>query len=161
MISTNFTCCSVVISEQGRPLLSILGISVNALDKISKILPSVGLSWTAGIPLPGGDFDIQDLESLINKLLKKYNFLSHKWAIRLIKAYGTDAFDLLGNAKTDKDLGLNFGATLTEREVLWLITKEYAQTADDIIWRRSKLGLRLSDKEIHILSEWINNNLTK
>jgi glycerol-3-phosphate dehydrogenase len=67
----------------------------------------------------------------------------------------------LGNAKTDKDLGLNFGATLTEREVLWLITKEYAQTADDIIWRRSKLGLRLSDKEIHILSEWINNNLTK
>ncbi|MDA9278348.1 glycerol-3-phosphate dehydrogenase [Amylibacter sp.] len=153
----------------GAPILNVFGgkittyrkLSENALDKISKILPSVGLSWTAGIPLPGGDFDIQDLESLINKLLKKYNFLSHKWAIRLIKAYGTDAFDLLGNAKTDKDLGLNFGATLTEREVLWLITKEYAQTADDIIWRRSKLGLRLSDKEIHILSEWINNNLTK
>ena len=57
-------------------------------------------------------------------------------------------------------MGISFGATLTEKEVIWLIENEYAKTADDIIWRRSKLGLRLSDQEIVILSNWINDNLT-
>ena len=152
----------------GAPILNVFGgkittyrkLSENALDKISKILPKVGASWTAGVPLPGGDFNIEDLESLINKLLKKYNFLDQKWASRLIKAYGTDAFELLGHCENSKDLGISFGATLTEKEVIWLIENEYAKTADDIIWRRSKLGLRLSDQEVVILSDWINDNLT-
>ena len=152
----------------GAPILNVFGgkittyrkLSENALDKISKILPKVGASWTAGVPLPGGDFNIEDLESLINKLSKKYNFLDQKWALRLIKAYGTDAFELLGDCENSKDLGVYFGATLTEKEVIWLIKNEYAKTADDIIWRRSKLGLRLSDQEIVILSNWINDNLT-
>lgn len=152
----------------GAPILNVFGgkittyrkLSENALDKISKILPKVGASWTAGVPLPGGDFNIEDLESLINKLLKKYNFLDQKWALRLIKAYGTDAFELLGDSENSKDLGVSFGATLTEKEVIWLIKNEYAKTADDIIWRRSKLGLRLSDQEVVILSEWIDDNLT-
>ena len=152
----------------GAPILNVFGgkittyrkLSENALDKISKILPKVGASWTAGVPLPGGDFNIEDLESLINKLSKKYNFLDQKWALRLIKAYGTDAFELLGDCENSKDLGVSFGATLTEKEVIWLIKNEYAKTADDIIWRRSKLGLRLSDQEIVILSNWINDNLT-
>ena len=152
----------------GAPILNVFGgkittyrkLSENALDKISKILPKVGASWTAGVPLPGGDFNIEDLESLINKLSKKYNFLDQKWALRLIKAYGTDAFELLGDSENSKDLGVSFGATLTEKEVIWLIKNEYAKTADDIIWRRSKLGLRLSDQEVVILSEWIDDNLT-
>lgn len=152
----------------GAPILNVFGgkittyrkLSENALDKISEILPNVGTKWTAGVSLPGGDFDINNLEVLIGNLLKKYNFLDNFWAARLIKAYGTDAFDLLANSKSSKDLGFDFGATLTEKEVIWLVNKEYAQTADDIIWRRSKLGLRLSDKEIHILSEWLNDNLT-
>ena len=66
----------------------------------------------------------------------------------------------MGDCENSKDLGVYFGATLTEKEVIWLIENEYAKTADDIIWRRSKLGLRLSDQEIVILSNWINDNLT-
>ena len=66
----------------------------------------------------------------------------------------------MGCSNLVEDLGINFGATLTEKEVVWLIEKEYAQTADDIIWRRSKLGLRLSNQEIKALSKWVDINLT-
>ena len=66
----------------------------------------------------------------------------------------------MGCSNSVEDLGINFGATLTEKEVVWLIEKEYAQTADDIIWRRSKLGLRLSNQEIKALSKWVDINLT-
>jgi glycerol-3-phosphate dehydrogenase len=62
---------------------------------------------------------------------------------------------LLGNAKSLADLGLSFGATLTESEVRYLMSNEWACTADDIVWRRSKLGLRLSADEIAALDEWI------
>jgi glycerol-3-phosphate dehydrogenase len=152
----------------GAPILNVFGgkittyrkLSENALDKISKILPLVDVGWTAGVPLPGGDFDIEELQDLNDKLLKKYTFLDQFWATRLLKAYGLDAFSILGCSNEVEDLGINFGATLTEKEVVWLIEKEYAQTADDIIWRRSKLGLRLSNQEIKALSKWVDINLT-
>ena len=75
----------------------------------------------------------------------------------MVKAYGLEAFDVLGNAMTQNDLGIYFGASLTEREVNWLIQKEYAHSADDIIWRRSKLGLRLTSSEISTLNKWMEN----
>jgi len=144
----------------GGKITTYRKLSENALDKISKILPLVDVGWTAGVPLPGGDFDIEELQDLNDKLLKKYTFLDQFWATRLLKAYGLDAFSILGCSNKVEDLGISFGATLTEKEVVWLIEKEYAQTADDIIWRRSKLGLRLSNQEIETLSVWVNENLT-
>jgi glycerol-3-phosphate dehydrogenase len=79
-------------------------------------------------------------------------------ANRLAHAYGTRAAKLLGSAKSLADLGKSFGATLTEREVRYLIAHEWARTAEDIVWRRSKLGLRLSAGEIAALEEWIAAN---
>ena len=76
-------------------------------------------------------------------------------ANRLAHAYGTRATKLLGNAKSFADLGQSFGATLTESEVRYLMANEWACTAEDIVWRRSKLGLRLSADEIAALDEWI------
>ena len=72
-----------------------------------------------------------------------------------MKAYGNEAFDVLGAANLATDLGEDFGATLTAREVAWLMDKEFAQTAEDVIWRRSKLGLRLTDAQIERLQSWM------
>ena len=73
----------------------------------------------------------------------------------LIRAYGVDAARMLGGAKTAEDRGQSFGWNLTAREVDWLITHEFAQTAEDILWRRSKLGLRLSGEEVDALRSYV------
>ena len=73
-----------------------------------------------------------------------------------MKAYGNEAFDVLGAANLATDLGEDFGASLTAREVAWLMDKEFAQTAEDVIWRRSKLGLRLTDTQIERLQSWMH-----
>jgi glycerol-3-phosphate dehydrogenase len=79
----------------------------------------------------------------------------------LVKAYGTEATKVLGTAKTEADLGLDFGATLTEREVAWLMAREYARTAEDVVWRRSKLGLRMSADEIATLDAFMARSMAE
>jgi glycerol-3-phosphate dehydrogenase len=99
------------------------------------------------------------VDDLIQQLIKKFPFLTPPWARRLVKAYGNEAFDVLGAATVSTDLGEDFGASLTAREVAWLMDKEFAQTAEDVIWRRSKLGLRLSDAQIERLQNWMQHRL--
>ena len=77
--------------------------------------------------------------------MRAFPFLTDRWARRLIRAYGTDAALILGDAGTAADLGQDFGATLTAAEVDWLMTQEFACTAEDVLWRRSKLGLHGAD----------------
>ncbi len=77
-----------------------------------------------------------------------YPFLTDAWARRLFRTYGTEAAQILGPAKSVADLGRYFAATLTQAEVSWLIDREYARTVEDIVWRRTKLGLRLTDVDI-------------
>ncbi len=111
--------------------------------------------WTAKSPLPGGDLDVSAIGALTAELARNYPFLNPAHASRLAHAYGTRAAELLGNAKSMSDLGQSFGATLTEREVRYLMSVEWACTADDIVWRRSKLGLRLTPAEIAAIDDWI------
>ena len=99
--------------------------------------------------------DVSAVAALTAELTRNYPFLSTAHADRLAHAYGTRATKLLGNAKSLADLGQSFGATLTESEVRYLMANEWACTAEDIVWRRSKLGLRLSADEIAALDEWI------
>ena len=75
----------------------------------------------------------------------------------LVRAYGTEARTLLHGAATAADMGQDFGATLTETEVRWLMTHEFARTADDVIWRRSKLGLRMTPDQIKTLDDWMKS----
>jgi glycerol transport system ATP-binding protein len=77
--------------------------------------------------------------------------------MRLVRAYGTEAGQVLDGARRAADLGQEFGATLTEAEVRWLIDKEYARTAEDVIWRRTKLGLRMGRDEVAQLEDWFRN----
>jgi len=145
------------------PLLNIFGgkittyrrLAESALEKIKPFFSDVGEPWTAGVPLPGGDFPVDGVEVLIKSLMNSYPYLSQKWAQRMIRSYGTEAHNILLNSTSENDLGINFGATLTEQEVVWLKDNEFAQSTDDVIWRRSRLGLHMNDDEIQALDNWM------
>jgi glycerol-3-phosphate dehydrogenase len=149
----------------GAPLLSIYGgkittyrrLAEEALERLSPYLRSAKAreGWTAKSPLPGGDMDVSAIPPLSAELVRNYPFLNAAHANRLAHAYGTRAAKLLGRAKSMTDLGQSFGATLTESEVRYLMSSEWACTAEDIVWRRSKLGLRLSPAEIAAIDDWI------
>ncbi len=149
----------------GAPLLSIYGgkitthrrLAEEALEKLGPYLKGTKAQegWTGHAPLPGGDLDVSAIPALTAELMRDYPFLTPFHANRLAHAYGTRAIKLLGNAKSIDDLGQSFGASLTEAEVRYLIKEEWACTADDIVWRRSKLGLRLTPEEIAALDLWI------
>jgi glycerol-3-phosphate dehydrogenase len=149
----------------GAPLLSIYGgkittyrrLAEEALERLAPYLRSAKAKegWTAKSPLPGGDLDVSAISALTAELVRNYRFLSDVHASRLAHAYGTRAAKLLGNAKSLADLGQSFGAGLTESEVRYLMSSEWARTAEDVVWRRSKLGLRLSAAEIAALDDWM------
>jgi glycerol-3-phosphate dehydrogenase len=152
----------------GAPLLSIYGgkittyrrLSEEALERLSPYLRSAKAKegWTGKSPLPGGDMDVSAVAALTAELIRNHPFLAQPHANRLAHAYGTRAAKLLGNAKSADDLGRSFGATLTESEVRYLMANEWAQTAEDVVWRRSKLGLRMSADEVAALDEWMAAN---
>ncbi len=143
------------VDATGAPLLNVFGgkittyrrLAESAMDKLVPFFPGLKGTWTARVPLPGGDFPVDGVADLTARLARDYPFLDAYWTGRLIRAYGTEAWAVLGTAKVAEDLGRAFGATLTEAELRWLRTHEYARTAEDVIWRRSKLGLRLSKKQ--------------
>jgi glycerol-3-phosphate dehydrogenase len=154
----------------GAPLLSIYGgkittyrrLAEEALERLEPYLRSGKLreGWTGKSPLPGGDLDVSALPALTAELRRNYPFLAQDHANRLAHAYGTRASKLLGMAKSLADLGPSFGATLTAAEVKYLMAHEWAQSADDIVWRRSKLGLRLSADQISAIDDWIASHRT-
>ncbi len=141
---------------QGAPLLNVFGGKITtyrrlaeaALAKLAPHFPKAGDDWTAGVPLPGGDFPVDGVADLVAALRADYPFLTDRWALRLVRAYGTEARDVLGDAAEAADLGRDFGATITGAELRWLMDREYARTAEDVVWRRSKLGLRLTPGQI-------------
>ncbi len=156
-----------VDQSAGAPILNVFGgkittyrkLAESALEKIAPFFADAGKPWTAGVALPGGDFPVAGVGALKGRVASRYPFLSARWVSRLVKAYGTEVFDVLGDAETAGDLGQDFGAGLTEREVNWLVDKEFARSAEDIIWRRSKLGLRMTKQENDLLDVWLVNAL--
>jgi glycerol-3-phosphate dehydrogenase len=150
----------------GAPLLSIYGgkittyrrLAEEALERLAPYLPSskAGEGWTGKAALPGGDMDVSAVAALTAELMRSYPFIAQAHAGRLAHAYGTRASKVLGHAKSITDLGQPFGATLTESEVRYLMSNEWACTAEDIVWRRSKLGLLMSPGEIAALDEWMS-----
>jgi len=146
----------------GAPILSVFGgkittyrrLAEHALEKLSRYLGD-GKSWTRDAPLPGGDFTVNGIPDLVRQLLRDYPFLPLRLAQRLARSYGTRARDVLARANALADLGVDFGHGLTEREVRYLMDREFARTAEDVVWRRSKLGLWLSPDEIATLDAWM------
>lgn len=144
------------LDTEGPACLNVFGGKITtyrrlaeaALAKLAPHLPGAGPGWTAGAALPGGDFPVDGAAALARGLRRDHPFLTPGWAMRLVRAYGTEAVQVLDGARNAADLGRDFGATLTEAELRWMMAREWARTAEDALWRRSKLGLRLSPDQI-------------
>lgn len=154
----------LVLEGQGQaPVLHVFGgkitthrvLAESALEKLHAFFPDMGNSWTSQAPLPGGDFPVDGFDALVRNLQQSYPFLSDKTAHRMIRAYGTLAAEMMQGAMSDKDLGADFGAGLFEREVRWMMDNEFALTAEDIVWRRSKLGLVMTKQQVDRLETWM------
>jgi glycerol-3-phosphate dehydrogenase len=140
------------------PLLSIFGGKITtyrrlaeaALAQLAPHLPTVvgeAAGWTAKTPLPGGDFPMQGFDATLRAAAARYPFLSETHLRRLLRAYGTRIHGMLSGVRGAADLGTVFGADLTEAELRYLVRCEWVRTANDVLWRRSKLGLRLTSAE--------------
>jgi glycerol-3-phosphate dehydrogenase len=151
----------------GAPLLSVFGgklttyrhLADSALALLAQRL--LGLSttgWTDSAPLPGGDFPMEGANALMTQVRDRYPFLTEAWSERLVRCYGMTCFDILKDARTLNDCGRHFGHGLTQYEVDHLMTREWASTADDILWRRTKLGLLFTSAETEALAAWIADN---
>ncbi len=152
--------------KAGAPILSVFGgkittyrrLAEQALEKLAPYLRAdarIGASWTGRTPLPGGDFPALAFPALADALARRYPWLGPVEARRLARTYGTRAERILGGARDRAALGRDFGAGLTEAEATYLIREEFAAEADDVIWRRTKLGLRLSNGEIDALGAYM------
>lgn len=155
------------LSEQGAgaPLLSVYGgkittyrhLAEEAVDLMASRLPALaGKPWTQSQPLPGGDFPLDGLEPLKAALSARYPFLDAGTVDRIARAYGTRAERWLNGAEGWQALGKSFGAGLTGAEVDFLRAEEWATSAEDVLWRRTKLGLRLNAAEQQALEDYLS-----
>jgi glycerol-3-phosphate dehydrogenase len=111
--------------------------------------------WTASAPLPGGGFAWSRFETEVDIARDRWRFLAEDEARRLVGAYGTNLEAILGDARRKADLGPAFGPELTAAEVRYLMTREWARFPDDILWRRSKLGLTMPAQDREALAAFM------
>lgn len=163
--------------DGAAPLLNVFGgkittyrrLAEDALELLSGVIEINGRPWTAGAALPGGDFPVGGYEALVEDLRRRSPALSEATARRLARSYGTRAFDIASSPATSvkegatgpQGMGQIFGADLSEREVRYLIENEWAKTSDDILWRRTKLGLRFDADGRARLNAWLSDNAAK
>jgi glycerol-3-phosphate dehydrogenase len=149
--------------EAGPPILSVFGgkittyreLAEDALQTLEEFFPDAGEEWTREADLPGGDMPGADFDGFFEGLKREYSKFDASLLQRLARAYGTKVHQVLGSAETGTDLGRVFGAGLTETEARYLVEAEFARSADDILWRRSKLGLHMSAAERDAFSGWM------
>jgi glycerol-3-phosphate dehydrogenase len=150
----------------GAPLLSVFGgkittyrkLAEHALDKLKPVLGIAGTAWTERAPLPGGDLPRADFDAFLAVLAAAYPWLPVDLLRRYARAYGTRIERLLDGAGGLKDLGEHFGGGLYEAEADYLVRHEWASTEEDILWRRSKLGLHVGAATTARLRAWLRGN---
>jgi len=136
-----------LVNSFGGKITTYRRLAESMLEKIEGLIGVRGGPWTASAILPGGDFGVHGFASEVGALKVDYPFLDENHARRLVRLYGTRARKLLGAVRSTKDLGRCFGADLYEAEVRYLVDHEWAVTAEDVLWRRTKRGLRLTKDE--------------
>lgn len=141
---------------QGAPILSVFGgkittyrrLSQEALDQLAQRVPLLDKPhWTHRDPLPGGDFPVEGAPALTIEMQRRYPFLEPAWVQRMVRAYGTTTSEILGDARSLADCGEHFGEGFTTSELDHLVRNEWARTAEDVLWRRTKLGLHLTPEQ--------------
>lgn len=151
-------------SERSAPLLTIYGgkittyrkLSEAAVNKLAELFPDkTGQAWTKTAPLPGGDFE--NKEDFAKQVKSDFPWLPESLRTRMISSYGTLLYTILGDAQSLDDLGEHFGANLYASELQYMVQQEWATCAEDVLWRRSKLGLRLTPEQIQTVENFIKN----
>jgi glycerol-3-phosphate dehydrogenase len=147
------------------PLLTVVSgklttyrcLAKDAIDSLKTFLPSLKDSKTDKLLLPGGNITNGNSQDYLIYLTEKFSFLPHQLIKRYARNYGTLSEIILANTSCLADLGIDFSNTLYEKEVMYLIKHEWATCADDILWRRSKLGLVFTNDQTDTLNKWIKN----
>jgi glycerol-3-phosphate dehydrogenase len=157
----------VLDQRNGAPLLTIYGGKITTHRKLAEAaLARIGHffgarpHWTAGSKLPGGEFDPEQFDAEVAKTMARWPFLPVSHAQRLAQAYGRRAERFLTEAKSADDLGPRFVDDLTGAEVRYLVENEWAQNADDVLWRRSKIGLKATAEDRKALDQFISSLLS-
>ena len=151
------------------PLLTIMGgkvttyrrLALEALQRLAPYLPAMGPAWTESTPLPGGDMPDADFDTWLADLQRRLPGFDPAFLHRLARRHGTATLDIVGDARDMSGLGRDFGAGLTEREVIRLRDREWARTAEDVLWRRTKIGLHLPPSERDTAARAIDELLAK
>ena len=144
------------------PLLSIFGgkittyrrLAEQALERLGPFFPSMKPGWTGRAPLPGGDLESADFAAFLDAALRRYPWLPGEVATGYARRYGTRMHKLLSGTDSLDDLGRRFGNVLFEREARFLADEEWAQTAEDILLRRTKHYLHMSEPEKVEFETW-------
>ncbi|WP_297000288.1 MULTISPECIES: glycerol-3-phosphate dehydrogenase [unclassified Thalassospira] len=137
----------------GGKITTYRKLAEHALQIISRELGAKDTPWTAGASLPGGDFPNASYDAAFASYAARYDWMDAVMLKRLLRAYGTRIEQIIGNAKGVRDLGKCYGHDLYEAEVRYLIDNEWVRDINDLLWRRSKLGLRLSGDQVADLGE--------
>ncbi|MBW1634639.1 MAG: glycerol-3-phosphate dehydrogenase [Deltaproteobacteria bacterium] len=151
------------------PLLSIYGgkittyrkLAESVLEKLEDFLPEMNNPWTETANLPGGDFSPDGFADEVKKLTTACPVISKEHATHLIRTYGTCAHEMSRNIQTKEQLGTHFGHNLYSFEVDYLLSKEWAQSSEDILWRRTRTGLFLDAGETERLENYLNKKLSE
>jgi glycerol-3-phosphate dehydrogenase len=155
------------LDTAAAPLLSVLGgklttfrrLAEEAMDRITAATGHGRTAWTARALLPGGDLGAAGCDAFASELRARWPWLGSALAQRLARAYGTRVERIVGSAECRADLGADLGAGLHEAELDYLRREEWAVQVDDVLWRRSKLGLRLSADDGVALDRWMHERL--
>jgi glycerol-3-phosphate dehydrogenase len=156
--------------NDAAPILSVFGgkittyrhLGESAIDRLAPFLPILaGEGWTLERPLPGGDFPMDGAAELTRSIKRDFAFLPEPLVKRWVRSYGTRTRNIIGVAESISALGEHFGHGLYAAEVDYLMAIEWARSADDILWRRSKLGLRFNEAELGALAAYISDKTEK
>ena len=154
---------------QRAPMLSVFGgkittyrkLAEHAMERLAPFFETLGSAWTSSAPLPGGDFDAADFDGFVATLRRAYGWMPADLVLHYARLYGTRAHDLLGAAARIGDLGPHLGGLLYGREVDYLCRVEWARTAEDVLERRTKHGLHLSDEQKLAVESWLQRQDAK
>lgn len=147
---------ALCLSIFGGKITTSRKLAEEVLNKIRPHFPHCAPAWTSNTPIAGGEMPHADMQAFIASLTKQYSWMPESLLTRYAKAYGTHIHLVIGGATSLEDLGRHFGNDCYEAELRHLVQKEWARTADDILYRRSKLALQLSEDEIQNVKLWLH-----
>ncbi|PRD44791.1 glycerol-3-phosphate dehydrogenase [Phyllobacterium phragmitis] len=153
--------------QDGAPLLNVFGgkittfrkLSEHALQRLQKYFPKMGGDWTANAILPGGEIPNADYVAFFETLRMDYPWMPRDLINHYGRLYGARLHEVVGNATSLDGLGRHFGGNLYEAEVRYLVRKEWAQTVEDVVWRRTKESLRMTPRQKADFAEWFQSEM--